>query len=383
MKQDLKPSWLFALSAFLLINSLFIVKYAMRLVDAWLACSLALGYIATVVVLLRAPLLGRLSEKRWAPALLIAYGIGIEVVQYSIDPYGLQVDRWSAIDGFLSLLFKGEYPYAANTHLDGYGSPFPVWQLFHIPFFLVGNVGLSWTVCLVVFLFSVHKLTGSRSIAGVTAALLMMSVSLNYEIVVRSDLYANSLLAAAVCNYLMAKKVELRDHVIAIGVVSGCLLGTRLTAVLPLALLYGLQFLRIGWLKRTVFCLTVVATVVVIFLPFALWNTDMFFGFQYSPFRLQTHLGSPYVALAFAVVAVALALKTTADNFHLLCGLMLNVLPLLAYVHLRHPDLTFLDFDLTYFNMALPFYAVVLSRAYSQSRQADKGTIAKTRSTQA
>ena len=75
-----------------------------------------------------------------------------------IDPYSIKVDRWSAIHNFLTCLLAGEYPYAAQTHLGGYGSPFPVWQLFHLPFYLLGNVGLSLIVAVIIFAYSVWLL---------------------------------------------------------------------------------------------------------------------------------------------------------------------------------------------------------------------------------
>lgn len=64
-------------------------------------------------------------------------------MQYLIDPYQIQVDRWSAIHNFINYLVHGRYPYMAPTHLGGYGSPFPVWQFLHIPFYYLNNVGLS------------------------------------------------------------------------------------------------------------------------------------------------------------------------------------------------------------------------------------------------
>lgn len=132
------PLWLL----YLAINSLFILKYASRI-------SVGMEIVATVIYLAGAPMLFVFLKKRCHPSkkaitcmtLIVCFLLWI--AQSSINPYKLQVDRWSAIHNFLDYLLHGIYPYAARTHLGGYGSPFPFWQCFHIPFYLLGNVGLS------------------------------------------------------------------------------------------------------------------------------------------------------------------------------------------------------------------------------------------------
>lgn len=125
---------------YFLINALFITKYLMRI-------SLSVTLLALSAYLIIGLLLPRLAARIQHVGSLCFAILGFILVlagmQYFIDPYQIQVDRWSAIHNFINYLVHGRYPYMAPTHLGGYGSPFPVWQVLHIPFYYLNNVGLS------------------------------------------------------------------------------------------------------------------------------------------------------------------------------------------------------------------------------------------------
>ena len=106
-------------------------------------------------------------------------------LQYVVDPYSLQVDRWSAIHNFLAAMQQGDYPYGASTHLGGYGSPFPVWQILHLPFYFLGNVGLSIFVVVLVFIGTLYHIH-SNKVALMATILLFISPAFWYEIAVRT-----------------------------------------------------------------------------------------------------------------------------------------------------------------------------------------------------
>ncbi len=131
---------------FLIVNSLFVVKYTIRL-----------GYNPVVLTCLYCLFILLVwwwfSKKNNSLAIAKSRVLYLSVTCFLficvillhslIDPLKIQVDRWSAIHNFIQDLLAGIYPYSAHTHLGGSSSPFPVWQLFHIPFYLLGNVGLA------------------------------------------------------------------------------------------------------------------------------------------------------------------------------------------------------------------------------------------------
>ena len=96
------------------------------------------------------------------------------------------MDRWSALYFPIKNLLNGIYPYIAQTHLGGNASPFPIWQLFHIPFYILGNVGLSFFFVLALFLWSIYRQWGYVCFLA-TSMLVFTTPALWYEVAVRSD----------------------------------------------------------------------------------------------------------------------------------------------------------------------------------------------------
>ena len=160
---------------YFLINALFITKYLMRI-------SLSVTLLVLSAYLLAGLLLPRLaarvghvgSRSLWFA--ILGFILVLAGMQYLIDPYQIQVDRWSAIHNFINYLVHGRYPYMAPTHLGGYGSPFPVWQFLHIPFYYLNNVGLSLFAVLAFTLYTVNRLYGNRATLCFLACLLFFFV---------------------------------------------------------------------------------------------------------------------------------------------------------------------------------------------------------------
>ena len=348
---------------YLFVNLLFVLKYVQRVTPYYIG----VGALYVVMGVLLLWVMRRYLQAVKHPAyvgwmffaVILAGGL---YLQYSIDIYSLQVDRWSAIHFFWDECLLGNYPYAAGTHLGGYGSPFPVWQLFHLPFYLLGNVGLSVFFVSALFLWVVSRFYGAKSMLVVTS-LLLFSPAYWYEIAVISDLITHLLLVASLVLYLYNKQISLSDHVCAIACLAGLLGSTRFIALIPLATLYGKPFLQLSIKDKLVFVFTTIAVFVLTFLPFLLWEGSTLLSFQYSPFVLQTRLGSVGVLLLFALIAIPLVLVAERKKIalFLLIGVLLNALVVFVFVEkmmvLQAWTQLFTPmFDLTYLSAALPFY---------------------------
>lgn len=347
---------------YLLINVLFLDKYVLRVTEWHYLVDIV--YLQTSSGLIYGLSVWKCQEKiskvlLWVGGL--AYSVVLIALQYQIDPLNLQVDRWSAIHNFIDNLFRGIYPYSAQTHLGGYGSPFPVWQILHVPFYAIGNVGLSYFVALAVFLMVVVRSRSART-ALWALVLLIASPAVNYEIVVRSDLITNFLCVCALCEWLRSKSIHLADHLYIIALLAGLCASTRLAAVIPLALLYGYAFLQIEWKKKLTFIITTCLTFVLTFLPFFLWDGNQLLFFEYSPFVLQTRQGSPFSFGLFALVAIVWVVykKEDLQAFHLSAGVLLTCLVLITFGYNMLTSSNYAlyssAYDITYLNMALPFY---------------------------
>lgn len=362
-----KPVHFLPLLSYIVINMLFIGKYVSR-IHPTLSITACVVYAISITVLLR------WFQKRNGfhnPKGLLVGSLAmitlLAVMQFAIDPYTIRVDRWSAIHYFIQALLQGSYPYEAGTHLHGYGSPFPVWQVFHIPFYLLGNVGLSFIIATGLFIHSMYRLWGTKT-GYLTLALLVCSPAYLYEIAVRSDLMTNFLLASAIINYLIIYRVTLPSHIVSIAVMCGLMASTRLTAVVPLFMLYFKEFIPLPAKDKTTFLLTVIATFVLTFLPFLLWDAHQLLYSDHGPFALQTSQIRKFDIIIFLIAAIWLSLswksqyqKLYAFTASILCFMVIYTFAFNMATRSDWSRIFEPVYDITYFNMSLVFFIAALA----------------------
>ena len=352
---------------YLCINLIFVLKYSQRVTSHYFLVCVAFALASVIFLYFLKPIVNTLKRTSvWLFVSLVGLLLMAVVLQYLIDPYQLQVDRWSAIHFFLDELLQGNYPYKAGTHLGGYGSPFPVWQCFHLPFYFLGNVGLSFFVVSFIFVYSIYKFYGAK-VALYIWMLLVASPAYLYESVVRSDLITNLILSATIVVWLKNKEIKLSEHIVSLACLVGLLASTRFISIVPIAALYGTSFLNLSLKKQFAFISIVVSVFVLTFLPFLLWEGESLLFFEYNPFILQTRQGSWLVLLLFAFVAVASVVYASRKNksLYLLIAYLLNFLVVTAFVekmilHDAWGELFSSMFDITYLSVALPFYVLYL-----------------------
>ena len=215
------------------------------------------------------------------------------LLQYSVDPFSIKVDRWSALHFPITYLLHGEYPYMAQTHLGGYGSPFPIWQLFHVPFFLLGNVGLSFFFCISLFLFCIFKVYGKERMIYVLS-MITISPSVWYEAIVRSDLISNIFLCTTFIIYMTKNMNEewIGKKLLFISTITALLTSTRLITIIPIAMFMLPWFIKMNWKKQAKSIIFFLTVLFVTFAPLAIWDWNNFFFFEHNPWSLQTRQGS-------------------------------------------------------------------------------------------
>ncbi len=353
------PHKLFCYLLYFMINVCFIVKYGSRVTSYYLLFVFLYGFGVMLLSFLKME-----SSKKWYVVLLAVIGIiGMFVLQQSIDPMSINVDRWSAIHNFLDKLLQGEYPYAAKTHLDGYGSPFPVWQVFHLPFYFLGNVGLSIIFVFVLFLLSVWNMNNKACFR--VLVFLFMSPAFWYEVAVRSDILTNFLFCCTIMNLLYLRQITLEKNTYFIAIICGLLLSTRISVAVPLAVMFFKSFCSLPWLKKFGFLLTALLVFALTFVPFLFYEQgEMLFFFQYNPFILQTRQGNLIMFILLIPIGIYFSMNWTN---YVRCmeysAYMLGLLVLLTYIStfINNKDWTFQGFyDITYLNMMLPFLVMAL-----------------------
>ena len=368
----MRRKWIYNLWAFVLyssINVLFILKYGQRIASVQETVGASILYITVVAGMPWG--LDTLTKRMNKSLVYLLMGImivGLVILQMHFDPYALKVDRWSAIHNFLQNLLNGEYPYAAQTHLGGYGSPFPVWQIMHLPFYLLGNVGLSFVFFLLLFTDAIRR-TASLRDATVAFLLLILSPAFLYEVSVRSDLISNFLLCATILMYLHHYKMTLEKNWVLIAVICGLMMSTRLSIAIPFIAYYFYDYLRCLQTRiQILFPCLAILTFALTFLPFILWNGKMLFFFEYNPFILQTRQGLyiDYILIMIICITASVWMKNRWHYYMLTsasCLLTLVVITFTSnmYIYDCWSELFDSRFDITYFNMALPFATAALA----------------------
>ena len=354
---------------FIVVNALFVEKYSARVFgDASLYVTLTAIVCYYVLLRLVIPyyIYRNKGQETWSKR--IAWGIcllafvGMVAVQYAVEPYSIQVDRWSALHFPIRNLLLGIYPYSASTHLGGYASPFPVWQILHIPFYLMGNVGLSFFASLALFIWSCWKIQG-RDNAFIVSLLLCSSVAVWYEVAVRSDLITNLLLVAAIINLVSQNLSQqwVKQQRWWIACVVGLLASTRILVLVPLAVLFLPYLLRMN-LRRQCAVMLLSATVFALtFVPFALWDWQEFYHFQNNPWALQASQGHLSDFIIFVPLALYLAMTHNGNAFRYYrnSAMMLAAFVIVTFVHNMYLganwDLFSPTYDITYLSSVLPF----------------------------
>lgn len=267
-----------AFALLLLINELFIVKYAGRALGLMptVGVMLAYGAIAFALKKFRIPI-----KKQVLLGFLVVWCLAILFIWYKVPPAQINVDRWDAIVHWWHGVFAGEFPWSTRTRFDGFPSPLPILQLLYLPFVPLGYLGgllLLTVVGVTIYLvrFSTPAKGDNQSAKKLYAIdfFWLASPAIIWELAVHSTLIMNAVLFVAFL--LILGKVQ--HKLVWAAVFSGLILSTRLNWALPILFLVTAYYLEHRQIKNILLygVLTVLAFGVT-FLPIILqWGISDF-----------------------------------------------------------------------------------------------------------
>jgi len=295
--------------------------------------------------------------------LLLAFAILVFALflWHHIDRWSVRVDRWSALAFWSENLKNGRFPYGTLTHMNTYASPFPVWQLFHFPFYLMGDTAYGQGFCLLIFFVALFYWRTRMNIGGMIL-LLALSPGFWWEIAVRSDLLCNMLLLFVFLTAHIYHSDYWDKHKILTAVIVGLFLCTKLLVAIPLALYFFPLFLHFPAKEKIRFALTVAACFFIPFLPFLFGEHSLLKHPEYNPFFQQTRQGSALL-MVMGGVLLLYAARTWRQmkDLYFLAGLFLFALILTVGIRIGWKNgwssVLFEDeFDKSYFNACIPFF---------------------------
>jgi len=293
-------------------------------------------------------------------ALALIAIVGLLII---IDPYTIRVDRWSALTFFWDSIFSHQYPYSAHTHvaLTNFASPFPLWHLINLPFYLLGDVGIGLIVFLILISISVKFYFSSYRKSFFFLLLLLISPAYWWEVSARSDSLSNGLLVFMIILWFVKNNRNLSNSLFLAILVCGVICSTRLTAIIPLALFFFQPYLRLPLKLKALFPISILGIALISFLPFIFWDTETWIFFSRNPFMSQTGNGNIYVLFVMLILGTLLALswKNTNQFFNItsiFIFIFILASQLVRIFNAKEGNL-FSDgiSDISYFNLALPY----------------------------
>jgi len=349
-----------AWGVYFFVNIIFCVKYnPFEIIHPFY---LIIGYPLIVFGIYKATVSIRIQQKNYF-FLLLAGSILIFALflLHYIDRWSVHVDRWSALAFWSENLKNGRFPYGTPTHLNTYASPFPIWQLFHFPFYLLGDTAYGEWVCLLIFFAALFRWRTKMNIGGFIL-LLALSPGFWWEIAVRSDLLCNMLLLFVFLTALFYYSAFLDKRKIVVAAMVGLFLCTKLLVAIPLFLFLLPQFLKFTLKEKIGFALVVVICFVTPFLPFVFGERSILNHWEYNPFYQQTRQGNALLIAAGGILITSAALIwRKMRDLYFLAGLFLFALILMVGIRIGLKNgwtsVLFEDeFDKSYFNVCIPFF---------------------------
>jgi hypothetical protein len=377
MTGHLNKSRLVQLILYVFVNVLFILKYSPRAgIDPVLSSVVYVFLIASFYFILN-KFTRHLKDQSFKLPLFIFTVLTITIIiliLQIIEPLSVRVDRWSAVTYFLDSLFKGEYPYATSTHVStsNYPSPFPIWYVINLPFYIMGDVGYGLIVFIGIMLITFYTFTKSYKSTTIFLALLFLSPAYWWEIAVRSDSLSNGIFVLCIILLYHKRKLSIENNLYLTAIISGIIASTRLSAILPIALYLFPSWLKISLNKKFFFIVLVVGFVFLIFSPFIFWNTESWIFFERNPFMSQSSVGNPLVLAVMVVLGIFMAFKWKNINqflnitsIFIFIFIFISQLSLILTKGISESFFTDSILDISYFSLLLPYCIAFLANNLS------------------
>lgn len=351
-----------SMAVFLLVNILFVIKYASRI-----SVPVAVGGVAAYLLIVAACFY--VSGRIRRPVILVgilAYSAGMLFVASMVPMETLNVDRWEVITAFWNAVENGEYPYFAHACNSGNPpGPSPVYFFLSYPFYKTGLFQCMALMALWLWvLFVPSRAFVSNRHRALTILLFMCSPVLAYEIVTRSTILFNAVIFFIWAVYFVRFPLWHPVAVIGNALLLGFILATRSAYVVPV-LVFGFYYLSSRWredrVKIVLWGLVAFAAYASVFgLLVLIWGLDSFL--TCNPFMVQSEMIIPmWLACLLLGMSVAAGLVSRTPVMAIwLSGIILFVsglsqIVLVSVLNGFHNAFVESHADITYMLLGLPF----------------------------
>lgn len=361
----------FAIFIYLLVNSLFVLKYGERqhYISAYL-----LVVIYNIFILGLLYVISKISYSLniFKKSNFFLFSVFIFciffVINLIVDGNTLNTDRWSAMKTTIEGVLSGIYPYNLKDHLGQTSSNLPGLFYIGLPFYLIGNIGMLQVFTFILGSFILYKSKLNVKDKITILVLFLCSPAYLWEIFAKSDLVSNILLLIYFMFYWHKKyRNNYFKNISLLAFACSFLFLTRGIVVIPLTLFLFSDFLKLSATKKMVFLGYNLVFLVLISLPILFVLPDFKTIIEHNPFNHQTRFTPFWMQLLFVLLPFLVYVKNKSFyqvthqsfinfTFLLLISFLIEVL-----------DENFNDalyksyFDISYLTMILPFAILIIA----------------------
>lgn len=352
---------------FILLNCLYVLKYAQRITEHhyWVAVAIGLLY---GLLYLTVDKWKRFINKPITLVAMFVFVIGFSYIFTIKGVETLNVDRWSVISSFWDNFFKGEYVYYAKSHMGNPPGPMPFYYILALPFYLMRELGYFSLLAIGLLIVVLKQLRISENLLWFTLFLLLCSPFYWWEVLVRSNIATNTLMVLSVMVCCLNINNWTNQKLIISGCMLGLVLSTRNVYVIPLIIMF-IYFLRnkILLFKQVVIIGAVaLLTFALTFVPFVYQCIDCFLDM--NPFIVQGSFLIPFdytIFFIFLSIIFGFFAKDKQDvYFYAALGMFMTILIYMIY-HIVRKGINMALYesivDISYFILAIPFAMVYLA----------------------
>lgn len=365
----------YVLITYLVINSLFILKYSKRqdYISSYLILAIYIFFILFTINTLSkfSNQLDRFKKFNSFYILgIILVSIIFIFINYKIDGNSLNTDRWSALEVTIKSLLNGVYPYNVKDHLGKTTSNLPALFYIGLPFYLIGEIGLLQVFVFVIGCLYILRLNISHTEKLLIVLLFLLSPAYHWEIFAKSDLMSNMLLLVIFIHYWGARyKNNLFQKPVLLAFFCTFLILTRGIVIVPLLVFLFKDFIKVSLSSKGVFIVSGFVFLIIISTPVLITLPDYQTIIKHNPFNHQTRYTPKILQLIVVITSFFLSLRTKSvfDVFYftytLLTVFLFSSFLLNIYQEGFYENLYNSLFDISYLSMILPFAIPILSKS--------------------
>jgi len=263
--------------------------------------------------------------------------------------------------------------------MGNYPAPLPFYFILALPFDLIGEIGYLALIGIIIFAVFLRKSLSARNSFG-AMIILFLSVSVFWEISVRSTILINAILFMLYLFWLQKVDFGNKKQYLASAIIGGLLLSTRTIFALPMVIYVVFLFKskEVSLQSLIVWSLIIVGVLTLTFLPLFIFYFPEFI--IRNPFNVQTdHLFPFNISLFFIVLSVISGFMCSRKREILYYTSGIFVLVLITYFFLFIHKYGFMyaylksSIDISYMLFAFPF---LLYFSFSSENDNIKNTIA-------